>query len=298
MKESILIVDDIPKNLQVIAGHLGDEKYDLVFATTGEDALEAIKDDPPNLVLLDINLPGINGFQVCEELKKDSRYSSIPVIFLSAKDDIKDVVNGLRIGGVDYITKPFNKLELAARISTHLELYRLRREVEEKNIQLEKASLTDLLTGLENRRSILRFLDNEGARIKRGTSEATTLLIDIDNFKSFNDTYGHEAGDLVLKSVSKVLKEGVRKCDRVCRWGGEEFLLVFPETDLESGFVAGDKVRGNIEDLSVKYNSISLGITITGGCSTFNGDDIDITIKDADKKLYIGKEKGKNIIIK
>lgn len=297
MKDSILIVDDLPKNLQVIAGHLGDEMYDLSFATNGEDALEAVYDDPPQLILLDINLPGISGYDVCRELKSDERYKAIPIIFLSAKSDSQDVVNGLELGAVDYVTKPFNKQELAARINTHLELYRLKREVEEKNRLLEIASLTDPLTELENRRSILGFLDNEEARINRGAPGCGIVLMDIDNFKSFNDVYGHEAGDLVLKSVSRVLKSCVRKNDRVCRWGGEEFLLVLPETSLESTYSVGEKVRASVEALQLEYREESLSITITAGCSLFSGSDIDGTIKDADDKLYLGKERGKNCVI-
>lgn len=297
MKSNILIVDDIPKNLQVIASHLGDEEYELTMATSGEAALKALVQEHHDLVLLDINLPGIDGYEVCTRIKNNKDLKDIPIIFLTAKTEISDIVKGFEVGGVDYITKPFNKSELKIRVKTHLELYLLKEELKEKNKELEIAALTDHLTSLYNRRYILEFLKNEVARISRGTAYSGIIIMDIDNFKSFNDTYGHEAGDLILVEVSRVLKESIRINDKVARWGGEEFLVVLPETTLFDSRNVAEKIRSNIERLLIMYKETKLAVTITAGCSVLENKDIDSAINSADEKLYLGKEQGKNRVI-
>lgn len=297
MKSTILIVDDIPKNLQVIGSHLGHEDFELIMATSGEAALDVLEDDIPDLILLDINLTGIDGIETCKRIKEEEKLQNIPIIFLTAKTDIDDIVLGFEVGAVDYITKPFNKAELKARIHTHLELHHLRQELVEKNRELEVLSRTDPLTKLNNRRSMMEFLRYETGRIDRGADPAGVILMDIDNFKSFNDTYGHEAGDEILKKVSQCLMETVRKSDKVARWGGEEFLVVLPETSASGTEDVAEKIRKNIEEAELIYNEQRLNITITAGCSTLIDENIDRSINYADEKLYIGKEQGKNRII-
>lgn len=297
MKSSILIVDDIPKNLQVIASHLGNEKYELIMATSGEAALEVLEDETPDLILLDINLTGIDGIETCKKIKYIEHLKPIPIIFLTAKTDIDDIVLGFEVGAVDYIIKPFNKAELKARINTHLELHHLRQELVLKNRELEVLSRTDPLTKLNNRRSMMEFLSYEAGRIERGTDPAGIILMDIDNFKSFNDTYGHEAGDEILKKVSECLTETVRKSDKVARWGGEEFLVALPETSTSGTEDVAEKIRKNIEGTELIYKDQKLNITITAGCALLINENIDKVINYADEKLYIGKEQGKNRII-
>lgn len=297
MKSTILIVDDIPKNLQVIGSHLGHEDFELIMATSGEAALEVLEEDIPDLILLDINLTGIDGIETCKKIKEDEKLQNIPIIFLTAKTDIDDIVLGFEVGAVDYVTKPFNKSELKARIYTHLELHHLRQELIEKNRELEVLSRTDPLTKLNNRRSMMEFLNYEAGRIDRGTDPAGVILMDIDDFKSFNDTYGHEAGDEILKKVSQCLTESVRKSDKVARWGGEEFLVVLPETSISGTEDVAEKIRKNIEETELVYKEQKLNITITAGCSTLIDENIDRSINYADEKLYIGKEQGKNRVI-
>lgn len=298
MKSTILIVDDVPQNIQVIAGHLGEEFYDLVMATSGEAALKAVEEDAPDLILLDVNMPGLNGFEVCSKIKKNNKLSGIPVIFLTARVDSEDIVSGFEAGAVDYVTKPFNKSELKARVKTHLELYHLKEELILKNELLLKASVTDPLTGLENRRGILEFLESERGRIKRGGKASGIILSDIDNFKSINDTYGHDAGDLILKNISNIMKNTIRINDHVARWGGEEFLFVLPEVSVTECRIVAEKIRAEIESYASKFNSIDIKTTITAGLSEFNIDnDIDQSIKIADKALYKGKKEGKNRVI-
>lgn len=284
MKGTILIVDDVPKNLQVIGSHLSNEGYELVMATSGEAALKAVKEEPPDLILLDINMPGIDGYQVCKKLKASEEYKDIPIIFLTARADKEDLVQGFEAGAVDYVTKPFNKSELIARVKTHIELYKLKQE-------LIRISLTDPLTKLENRRSIAKFFDQD-------IKGAFILLSDIDNFKSINDTYGHDCGDLVLKTVSKEIKNNLREEDRVGRWGGEEFLIILPGTSIDEGRIIAEKIRSSIENLAIKYNNNSIPVTMTFGSAEYNiTDSADKVIMLADNALYEGKSQGKNRVI-
>lgn len=298
MKSTILIVDDVPKNIQVIASHLGEDRYDLVMATSGEAALKAINDEPPDIILLDVNMPGLDGYQVCTEIKKNRKTADIPIIFLTARVDSDDVVKGFDVGAVDYVTKPFNKSELKARIKTHLELYHLKQELVEKNLLLQKAALTDPLTGLENRRGILEFIESEIGRIKRGAKTSAIMLTDIDNFKNINDTYGHDAGDLLLKHVSGIMKKSIRVSDHVARWGGEEFLLFFPEISVSECRVVAEKIRSQISSSATFFDNNQIQVTITAGLSQLEVEKgIDASIKVADKALYKGKTEGKNRII-
>lgn len=284
MKGTILIVDDVPKNLQVIGNHLSNENYELVMTTSGEAALKAIKEEPPDLILLDINMPGIDGYQVCKELKESEHYNDIPIIFLTARADEEDLVKGFEVGAVDYVTKPFNKSELLARVKTHIELYKLK-------LELIKMSLTDPLTELENRRSIINFFDNDN-------KNAFILLSDIDNFKSINDTYGHDCGDLILQSVAKEIKKNLRKEDRVCRWGGEEFLIVLPGTSVDEGKIIAEKIRTSIEQMPLTYSTYNINVTMTfGSAEYYTNDSPDRVIMKADDALYEGKIQGKNRVM-
>ncbi len=298
MKNNILIVDDIPKNIQVIAGHLGDVKYELTMATSGEAALKAIKNEPPDLILLDVNMPGIDGFEVCSILKESIETRDIPVMFLTARVEIEDLVRGFEVGAVDFLTKPFNKSELQARVKTHLELYNLKQELIKKYEQLAKFALTDPLTGLLNRRAVLNFLEAEGGRINRGGKSSVIILCDIDDFKAINDTYGHDAGDFVLTNVSNIMRQSVRINDNAARWGGEEFLIVLSEINMKDGMIVAEKIRSSIDSFLFSFNNIEMHITITAGMTIYNAQKpVENSIAIADKALYKGKNEGKNRII-
>ena len=192
---SILVVDDTPANLQVLAGMLKERGYKVRPAPSGKLALLAAQRDPPDLILLDIKMPDMNGFEVCEHLKADDHLKGIPVIFISALTEPLDKVKAFAIGGVDYITKPFQMEELHARVETHLKLRRLQIELEETNARLAKANgdlkilaVTDGLTGLKNRRAFQEKLHEEVARVARYPASLSLMLLDVDRFKQFNDT--------------------------------------------------------------------------------------------------------------
>ncbi len=312
-KPLILIVDDNPKNLQVFTQLIESNGYDTAIALNGEQALDFVESDTPDLILLDIMMPGIDGFEVCRKLKENSRYSNIPVIFLTAKIEKEDIIRGFEVGAVDYISKPFNSYELIARIRTHVELSQSRRNLLELNKKLEKAnreliilnqklkkrSITDTLTGLYNRRYMMKKLKEEKNRCERNNRCFSVIISDIDNFKKFNDKYGHDCGDYVLKAITQTMQDSIRKQDILSRWGGEEFLFLLPETDGYGAEVLGEKVRSKIEKTKYKYEDLELSVTMTFGIAEFSCDiGIDKTIKKADEALMKGKETGKNKVVR
>ncbi len=212
--QTILIVDDEPINIKALQLVLGDE-HNLVFATTGEMALEMAAQDPqPDLILMDIVMPGMDGFEVCERLKKDDRTRNIPVVFLTARWETSEEAKGLELGAVDYIRKPFSPPIIKARIRNHLELKKTRD-------LLENLSTLDGLTNIPNRRRFDEIFAHEWNRAVRNKSPLSLLFIDIDHFKNYNDCYGHLAGDDCLKAVARILQSSLgRAADFLARFGG------------------------------------------------------------------------------
>ncbi len=308
----ILIVDDTSKNIQVVASTLKEDGYQMAFAQSGKAAIEKTLVNKFDLILLDIMMPEMNGFEVCEQLKKNPGTKDIPVMFFTAKADIESIVRGFELGGVDYLTKPFNRKELLARVRTHLSLKHYREALELSNRklkkanaelleyqkELERAARTDSLTKLSNRRDMLEKIDTEKIRADRNQNPFSIVLGDIDNFKLFNDEHGHDCGDFVLVSVAERMSVRIRKQDTAARWGGEEFLLLLPETDLEGGGFLAESLRAEIADSDYHYKNNAFKITMTFGVSSFSqAEDIEQCIKMADNALYTGKRLGKNRVI-
>jgi diguanylate cyclase (GGDEF)-like protein len=237
----------------------------------------------------------------------------IPVIFMTALSDTVDKLKGFEAGGVDYVTKPFDRIELMARVKAHVELrryqeklklsnQRLRKvneELREIQKQLELAAKTDQLTQLSNRRDMLEKMEYERVRFKRSQKPFVLIISDIDNFKEFNDTFGHDCGDFVLVSVANIMRSMIREGDLLARWGGEEFLFLLLETNLEGGGIVAEKVRKRIATHSYRYKELTLSVTMTFGVSVFDNDDmtIDDVLKKADQALYRGKNRGKNCVV-
>ena len=312
-EEMILVVDDHPMNLRVLLDALQEEGFRILIARNGEGALRQAALALPDLILLDVMMPpGIDGFETCRRLKQQEATKDIPVIFMTALSDTIDKVTGFEVGGVDYVTKPFDRAELLARVKAHLALQRYQRELAitnqklrqmneallESQKQLEIAARTDPLTHLANRRDIIEKIEMEKVRIKRHHKPLTLILCDIDNFKAFNDTFGHDCGDFILVSIAKMMRAMIREQDQLARWGGEEFLFLLPETNLKSGAIVAEKIRNAIASRQFEYKTHALSVTMTFGVSICQSHtvDIDDCIKQADRALYEGKRAGKNLV--
>jgi len=429
-KAEIIIVDDVPDSLTALRKILSENNYRVRPVLTGEMALKAVKEKTPDLILLDILMPGMNGYETCRVLKASPGSRNIPVLFLSALDETPDKIKAFEVGGVDFITKPFQAEEVLARVNTHIELQRTRKSLEEKNRELELltemghalqacrkeaetfpviirlfealfpgssgslcaglpgewavqaswgdppeavpcsddmriwekpgyltekkliimpvrsrdgdlataviypasepedtgalfdflSKVTDLyalamanirlreklrteairdpLTGLYNRRHMEAALEREAHRVRRRKSSFGLVMADIDYFKQFNDRYGHDAGDRILREIGKLIVASLRGDDIACRYGGEEFLLILPDADAESLAASANRLREKIRAHTVVYQSSPLQITVSMGAALFQeASEIDQVILMADKALYQAKETGRDSIV-
>ena len=320
-KEYILVVDDTPHNLQLLLNMLTRKGYEAVGVNDGIKALADMQDKLPDLVLLDINMPNINGFEVCQKLKSGDRTRDIPIIFVSARDEVLDKVQAFSLGGVDYITKPFQIAEVLARVENQLTLRRLQQQLQAQNEQLkqeidhrvvaetllqeankklEQLVNLDGLTQLANRRCFDEYLEQEWQRLGREQLPLSLIMCDIDFFKNYNDTYGHVTGDDCLRKVSGVIKQSVRRpADLAARYGGEEFVLVLPNTDIEGAVSIAESIRHQLSDLAIPHEdspvsqfvTLSLGVT----CLTPKIDsNPSVLLTAADYALYRAKELGRD----
>jgi diguanylate cyclase (GGDEF)-like protein len=294
-KNTILIVDDVPANIRILGESLKGN-YKIRLATTGKKALEiAGSSNPPDLILLDIIMPAMDGYEVCQELKADSSTEDIPVIFITSMSQEEDETKGLALGAVDYITKPFSLPIVKARVKTHLELKHHRDT-------LVSLSTLDGLTGIPNRRRFDEFLKIEWLRALRESNPISLIMIDIDHFKYYNDNYGHIIGDDCLKQVAICLAESShRPADFAARYGGEEFGVILPLTDVQGAVTVAQSLIKQIEELKIPHGSspVSSRVTISLGVATvLPHRDLSptILIEGADKCLYQAKEAGRNCV--
>lgn len=288
-KPLILIVDDSRTNVNFCEKILAKNGYITDSCNSGEEAIKYLEKNSPDLILLDIIMPGIDGFEFCELLKKMPDIADTPVIFLSAMDDEASIIKGFKCGGVDFITKPFRTQEMLARTKTHIDLKKAKE-------QLLMMATTDVLTGLNNRRFFMERLSVEFERIKRYQSLYTILMIDLDLFKRINDTFGHNAGDNVLKQVAEILQQELRCTDIIGRVGGEEFAAILPKTELLQSLQIAERLRKAVELLPLKINEDKIKVTISIGASQCNVADreVDDALIRADSALYNAKRTGRN----
>jgi diguanylate cyclase (GGDEF)-like protein len=290
-RQRLLIVDDQPANVRVMAEALRDN-YELYFATSGARALEIANAGGIELVLLDVVMPDLDGFEVCRLLKKDERTSRIPVIFVTAREEVGDETQGFNVGGVDYITKPIQPPIVRARVRTHLELKHARD-------LLESLASIDPLTGIANRRRFDSTLENEWHRCARSGALFSLAIVDVDHFKKYNDRYGHARGDECLRSVAQALWGVARRPgDLAARYGGEEFGLIFPETDAAATCHLILNTLASISALNIEHASSSTArVTISVGAVTLrptNEQPATSIVEAADRLLYTAKEGGRN----
>jgi diguanylate cyclase (GGDEF)-like protein len=299
---TILVADDEPVNRALIQRRLEREGYRVLTAQNGSEAVEKTRDALPDLVILDVMMPEMDGMDACRLIKEDEKTRDIPIIFLSARDETEMKVSGLTLGANDYISKPFKAEELLARVRVAIRLKRerdkLRTSAEEATVRAEVAqerAMTDALTGLLNRYGLQHVLAREHAETRRYNRPLSCLMIDLDNFKTINDTYGHTIGDLALRQVAGILSEAVRGSDTVFRYGGEEFLVLLPETDLEGAAALGEKIRATASSRPFGEGYNVFNLTLSAGasslCDNESGNDM---IARADMALYQAKEQGRN----
>ncbi|MFP4066013.1 MAG: diguanylate cyclase [Spirochaetaceae bacterium] len=321
-RRNILIVDDNPDNIQLVASELKEEGYGIAFARSGADALEQAEHRRFDLLLLDIMMPGMNGIDVCRELKRRPEYKDVPVIFLTARDEKETVLEGFEAGGADYVTKPFYGPEVRSRVQAQLRAREAQELLEQAvddlsrqllssvqhqneletehdnlirfNRELMERANTDQLTGLANRYHLTAIAEYEQERSERSHSPYSLILGDIDRFKKLNDTYGHECGDAVLQEVARRLSNTVRAQDRVARWGGEEFLIFLPDTETAGARVLARRLGESIFRAPVAYGDRKLTVTMTFGVSSCVSGDLDACVERADIALYEGKQRGRN----
>ncbi len=289
----ILIVDDVPDNIRVLSRMLAEEGHQLSAATGGREALELVESCRPDLILLDIMMPEMDGYEVCEVLRANPLLSGIPVIFITALADAEDETRGLSMGAVDYITKPFKEAIVRLRVRTHLELKRQRD-------LLDRLCRLDGLTGIPNRRDFDEQLDREWRRATRGQESLAAAMIDIDHFKGYNDTYGHPAGDACLRQVAAILAEGLnRGGDFVARYGGEEFICLFIGVGAKGLDAVGEKLRASVEALRIPHvaSTVSPWVTVSVGaaiCRPTADMAPSVLVEAADAELFTAKRAGRN----
>lgn len=294
----ILIVDDVVDNVKLLSLCLFDEGYDICTASNGEEALEVVEREKPDTILLDVMMPVMDGIEACTRLRRHPDHRTIPIILVTALSQEDDVVNGLDAGADDYITKPFNPRTVAARTRSAVNRYMIQLENQRLMAELQKLATTDSLTGIRNRRTFFTLFEQEWRRSDRNGTGLTSIMIDVDRFKLLNDTHGHMCGDKVLKAVASTLEDGLRQSDILCRYGGEEFCAILPETPLEGGAIWAERRRQAIEELTVSHGKETVAVTASFGVAqrTPELDSVDKLVNAADVALYHSKSTTRNAV--
>ena len=291
----ILIVDDEHLNIEVLCDVLEDDG-EMLFALNGETALQLAQEEIPDIILLDVMMPDMDGYEVCRRLKENPATAHIPIIFVTALSQVADETKGLELGATDFITKPVSPPVVRARVKNHVELKRYRDF-------LTEIAFVDGLTQIPNRRRYDEFLDTEWRRAIRRETCLSMVLMDIDHFKQYNDTYGHLEGDRCLQEVAAALEKSLmRPADLAARYGGEEFACLLPETDMAGAMHLAEKLRDAVEQLKLPHKSsltaehvtISVGVASVIATAERASDDL---FKLADKALYSSKETGRNKVV-
>jgi len=304
----ILVVDDLPVNIKLQKTYLSTVGYEVIDARDGLEALEKVRTEKPDLILLDVMMPKMNGFQVCQQLRNGKNTHFIPIIMVTALNEMEDKIKGIEAGADDFICKPYNKLELLARVKSLLRIKHLHNKLEEKvkeleeaHEQLRKLAITDGLTGLYNFRYFKEQLTQELNRARRHKLRVSVVINDIDYFKHYNDTHGHPAGNVVLTTIANLLRSNIRNIDVAARYGGEEFSLILVETDKKAAGIVAHKIKKLVEDYPFSYEETQPNgkLTISMGVATFpeDGFDPDELVSVADKRLYKAKENGRNLVV-
>jgi len=301
----ILVVDDSRTQLEWLVQVLHREGYTVQTAQDGKDAIRKVRSDPPDLVLLDMILPDMDGLEVLRIVKARPDDQFIPVIILSVKSDIDSKVAGLRIGADDFLAKPFAEAEILARCAAMLRIKHLQEKLRDAQLKLEEQSITDGLTTLKNRRFFDERLDEEFRRAQRYGDYLALIMIDLDHFKGVNDLFGHPAGDVVLRDAAALIRASIRDPDICARYGGEEFAVILPKTHMSGALAVAERVW---RELGSKEYSVpaaagaepkKIRVTASLGIAFYPSKDIstgELLLRFADQALYQAKRAGRNTI--
>ena len=305
VRPKILVVDDSRTQLEWLVAVLQREGFEVRSAANGKEAILKVRTDAPDLVLLDMILPDMDGLEVLRLIKARPDDQFIPVIILSVKSDLDSKVTGLRIGADDFLAKPFAEAEILARCAAMLRIKSLQDQLRSTQAKLEEQSVTDGLTGLKNRRFFDDRLGEEFRRAQRYSDPVSLIMVDLDHFKQVNDRYGHQVGDLVLREAAACIRASIRDPDICARYGGEEFAVVLPKTHLTGALAVAERIW---RELGAKvYHQVSttsgvatdLRVTASVGLAFFPAKDInspETLVKFADDALYQAKRSGRNTI--
>ena len=293
-RQKILIVDDTPANIRILSMLLMDD-YDIIFATEGDDGLKRELEERPDLILLDIMMPGMDGYEVCRRLKAAPETTDIPVIFVTALGQEADEARGLEAGAIDYIVKPISPPIVKARVHNHLKLKRYQDT-------LAGLAMLDGLTGIPNRRRFDEILRLEWNRAQRTGTRLSLMMIDIDHFKLYNDTYGHLEGDDCLRAVAQAMSGALHRAgDMVARYGGEEFACILPDTGSNGSRNVAERIMAGVSDLEISHSASPVAPKVTvsiGYCTKMpeEGRTPEQLVLCADRNLYRAKQNGRNRI--
>lgn len=296
-KQRILVVDDSTENLDILVS-LFKNDYMVAAARDGEKSLKMAEKNPPDLILLDIIMPGMDGYEVCRKLKENEITRNIPVIFITALSEAIDEAKAFGIGAVDFISKPFQPIVVKARVNTHLNL-------KKKSDMLEALAAIDGLTNIYNRRRFDETIALEWRRAARSEIPLSLIMLDIDHFKLFNDNYGHARGDECLKRIAEALKNGLQRAgDFIGRYGGEEFAVIVTDSDADGALHLAEKLKQTVCDLNIEneYSETAPYVTLSIGVATIQaptpGASIEKFFDAADKMLFKSKKNGRNQVNK
>ena len=294
-KGNILVVDDEPVNVQVLLNHLSIRNFSTDYATDGMEAIEKIRHNSYDLILLDLMMPRMSGYDVCKKIRQQFEVVDLPVIIFTAKNSPRDIVAAFDAGASDYLVKPVDTMELFARIDTHLALKRA------VSSAIENAELANMdhLTGIYNRRFLMHSGNREFEIARRYNREFSVVMMDIDSFKQINDSFGHDAGDLAIKQLATILSASIRRTDLSGRFGGDEFLLLLPDIGSGGASIVAEKIRSIVEETVFQNGRFGdLRFTISAGVASCGRDtaSFDEMIRQADEMLYASKKKGRNSV--
>ncbi len=302
-RSRVLIIEDNKPQADAAQKYLKSLGYKVFMAPDGKTAIKALSTDDIDVALLDLELPDMHGTKILQWIKNNDATRRVCVIIVTAKDSLGEKVMGLEAGAVDYLLKPYNDMELQARIRSCLKTQALQDELEKKNLRLTELvneiktlAVTDHLTGLYNRRHMNKVLNQEFQRVKRYKDDLSCMVVDVDHFKRINDNFGHAIGDMVLSGIADTLKEGFRSVDIIARWGGEEFVVLMPKTPLKEAMDVAQRLLRSVS--TTKFEPIGdEQITISVGlCNTpyTKIDGAEMIVDFADEALLAAKRNGRN----